>query len=167
MPFDGRESRNLPPGRRWLCGKSPSQQRTTILRSDKFCEIGPAGACMADYLEHIAPKSPQKYRLESNIFSELIVNQAFKLAQSSQIGFPVPPCSDGSPDPPERHCPDPPGLRPAGRLWLNQKFACASPRTHIGLRNPAACVVLRFNALIVRAMADIAAHSDFSRAGIP
>ena len=45
---------------------------------------------MADYLEHIAPKSPQKYRLESNIFSELIVNQAFKLAQSSQIGFPVP-----------------------------------------------------------------------------
>lgn len=76
--------------------------RQQILASDKFCEIGPAGACMADYSEHIAPKSPQKYRLGSNIFSELIVNQAFKLARSSQIGFPVPPCSGGSPDPPER-----------------------------------------------------------------
>ena len=82
--------------------------RQQILVSDKFCEIGSAGACKADYSEHIAPKSPQKYRLGSNIFSELIVSQAFKLAQSSQIGFPVPPCSDGSEDPPERHCPDPP-----------------------------------------------------------
>ena len=35
------------------------------LGSDKFCEIGPAAACMADYPEHIAPKSPQKHRLGS------------------------------------------------------------------------------------------------------
>ena len=35
------------------------------LGSDKFCEIGSAAACMADYPEHIAPKSPQKHRLGS------------------------------------------------------------------------------------------------------
>ena len=50
-----------------------------------FCEIGPAAACMADYPEHIAPRSPQKHRHGSAILSEHIVNQHFKLAQCSQV----------------------------------------------------------------------------------
>ena len=33
--------------------------------SDEFCKIGPVTACMADCLEHNAPKSPQKHRLRS------------------------------------------------------------------------------------------------------
>ena len=40
-------------------------------------------------------------------------------------------------------------------------------RTPIGLRNPDACAVLRFNMLIISAIMDIVAHTDFSRAGIP
>ena len=39
--------------------------RRERLGSVEFCEIGPAAACMADYPEHIAPKSPQKHRLGS------------------------------------------------------------------------------------------------------
>ena len=48
------------------------------------------------------------------MLSELIVNKDFKLVQCSQIGFPVPrcSCSGGSPDLPERHCPDPPVCGP-------------------------------------------------------
>ena len=44
--------------------------------SDRFCEIGPAAACMADRPEHIAPKSPQEHRPGSAILSELIINKA-------------------------------------------------------------------------------------------
>ena len=65
-------------------GHSGGQQKPG---SDMFCEIGPAVACMADYPEYIAPKSPHKYRLKSAIFSERIGNQPFKLAQCSQIVF--------------------------------------------------------------------------------
>ena len=32
--------------------------RGAKLGSDEFCKIGLAVACMADYPEHIAPKSP-------------------------------------------------------------------------------------------------------------
>lgn len=32
--------------------------RGAKLGSDEFCKIGPAGACMAYYPEHIAPKPP-------------------------------------------------------------------------------------------------------------
>ena len=39
--------------------------RGAKLGSGKFCEIGPIAACMTDYPEHIAPKSPHQYRLES------------------------------------------------------------------------------------------------------
>ena len=35
------------------------------LGSGKFFEIGPIAACMTDYPERIAPKSPHQYRLES------------------------------------------------------------------------------------------------------
>ena len=45
---------------------------------------------MADYPEHIAPKSPQEHRLGSPILSEQIVNQPFKFVQCSQIDFLVP-----------------------------------------------------------------------------
>ena len=58
--------------------------------SKEFCEMGPAGACAADYPEHIAPKSPQEHRFGSPILSEQIVNQPFLLAQCSQIDFLVP-----------------------------------------------------------------------------
>lgn len=45
-----------------------------------FWEISPAAAYVADYLEYIAPKSPQKHlRPVSVILPEQIVNQAFKL----------------------------------------------------------------------------------------
>ena len=55
------------------------------LGSEEFCEIGPAMVWMADYPEHIAPKSLHKYRLKSAILSERIVNQTFELAQCFQI----------------------------------------------------------------------------------
>ena len=50
-----------------------------------FCKTGPAAACVADYPEHIAPRSPQKHRPVSVILSEQTVNQHFKLAQCSQV----------------------------------------------------------------------------------
>ena len=42
--------------------------------SDMFWKTGPAAACMADYPEHIAPKSPQEHRSGSAIPSERIIN---------------------------------------------------------------------------------------------
>ena len=46
--------------------------------SDEFCKIGPAAACMADYPEHSAPKSPQKHRLGSIGFQKKASLQACK-----------------------------------------------------------------------------------------
>ena len=46
-----------------------------------FCEIGPAAACVTDYPEHIAPRSPQKLRPGRGVLSKQIFNQHFKLAQ--------------------------------------------------------------------------------------
>ena len=54
--------------------------------SDKFCEIGHAVTCTADYPERTALKSQQKHRPVSAVLSEHIGSQPFKLAQSSQIG---------------------------------------------------------------------------------
>ena len=65
-------------------GHSGGQQKPG---SDMFCEIGPAVACMADYPEYIAPKSPHKYRLKSAILLEQIGNQAFEFVQCFQIVF--------------------------------------------------------------------------------
>ena len=48
------------------------------LGSNMFCDIGPAAACMADYPEHIAPKSPQKHRLGSIGFQKNTSLQACK-----------------------------------------------------------------------------------------
>ena len=70
------------PGLAQNVGRSSGQQK---LRSDKFCEIGPATACKADYPAHIAPKSPQEHRLGSVVLSELIINQFFKLVRCSQV----------------------------------------------------------------------------------
>ena len=59
----GRFGNSLPSGscsRRLLrtCSKRRSPRRTEKPGSDIFCEIGLAAVCMADYPEHIAPKSP-------------------------------------------------------------------------------------------------------------
>ena len=51
----------------------------------RFCKIGRAMTCTADYLERTAPKSQQKHRPVSAVISEHIGSQPFKLAQSSQI----------------------------------------------------------------------------------
>ena len=96
------------------------------LGSVEFREIGPAAACMADYPEHIAPKSPQKHRLGSIGFQKNASLQACKgifqniLLPGNFIGHnmaaprirltSVPAdlqirlisCFGGSPDPPER-----------------------------------------------------------------
>ena len=53
--------------------------------SMRFCKIGRAMTCTADYLERTAPKSQQKHRPVSAVLSEHIGSQPFKLAQSSQI----------------------------------------------------------------------------------
>lgn len=72
-------------GRRAPAGGEGRLLQTKKLGSRKFYKIGPATACMADYPERIAPKSPQKPRLGSSILSEQIANKPFKLAQCSQV----------------------------------------------------------------------------------
>ena len=52
------------------------------------------------------------------------------------------------------------GLR---RQIIDCQFGPTSHRTRRGLLDPAACAVLRFNVLIVSAIANIATHSDFGR----
>ena len=59
--------------------------RRKKLGSRKFYKIGSATACMADYPERIAPKSPQKPRLGSSALSEQIANKPFILTQCFQV----------------------------------------------------------------------------------
>ena len=47
-----------PAGRRAPAGGEGRLLQTKELGSRKFYKIGPATACMADYLERLAPKSP-------------------------------------------------------------------------------------------------------------
>ena len=119
------------------------------LGSNMFCEIGPASACVADYLEHNAPKSPQGHRLESIILFQQIVNQASKLARCSQIcsgHVPVMfrpcfrPCSGRSPDPPERESAFP--VRPAQDVMFQKTAFHRLARGMLyeyRLRLPSAC----------------------------
>lgn len=55
------------------------------------------------------------------------------------------------------------------RQIVDRQLSSSFPHTPGGLPSPAACAVIRFNMLIVSAIPDIAAHSDFeepeSRAG--
>ena len=70
---------------RMICANRRSSSGQQELGSEMFCETGPAAACVTDYPEHIAPRSPQKHRPVSAILSEQIFNQHFKLAQCSQV----------------------------------------------------------------------------------
>ena len=102
-----------------------------------FCEIGLAWPCVTDYRKHIAPMSPQKHRLGSATLSELIINQAFKLAQYSQV---VPMflfrriwCSRLTPVPPEREAAWVDGKRELRQLTDSLSIAAISVGCDVGL----------------------------------
>jgi len=76
--------------------------------SDEFCKIGPVTACMADCLEHNAPKSPQKHRLRSAQELQATDNWMFTRKARAQVISSARHgalCSGGSGDPPEREIP--------------------------------------------------------------
>ena len=50
-----------------------------------FCKIGPATTCMADYPEHIAPKSPKKHRLGNEWKLQVAYNAIFTRKARSQV----------------------------------------------------------------------------------
>ena len=83
--------------------------------SDEFCKISPVTACMADCLEHNAPKSPQKHRLRSAQELQATDNWMFTRKARAQVISSARHgtlCSGGSGDPPEREIP-PQARKPA------------------------------------------------------